>query len=302
MNNLINAKCPVCGNSSKFKIIGKPKISPKAKLVIKEIYQVLKCQNCRFYFVSPQNVSDTEMSKLYDEHYFTEMTTWWAKKREKDRKYRLNKLQTFSKGQIAHFLDVGCGEGYVLLDAADRGWKVHGIDVFDNRVDTAKREDIKFTRGDLFSANFPDNYFDGIYMDSVLEHLFDPVNYLKELHRILKVGGLIYCGVPNEDSLFNDTKKLLFVLSGRFNISERIKPFIAPYHVSGFIKKSLQIAALQLDFQTVSIRNFGGQYEILKFRAFSKPFLVNLLLLPIHLLAIPMRKQTYLEVILKKKG
>ncbi len=303
MNNLIEVKCFVCGNSSKFKIINKPNISPKAKLLIKEIYQVLKCQNCRFYFVSPQILTNVEMSKLYDETYFTEMTNWWQKKREQDRKDRLDKLYECLNRKIGiRFLDIGCGEGYVLIEAADRGWEVHGLDVFDNRMQSAKRQDIKFFKGDIFNAQFPDNHFDCIYMDSVLEHLFDPVNYLKELKRILKVGGLIYCGVPNEDSLFNDTKKLLFVLSGRFNISERIKPFIDPYHVSGFTKKSLQIAALQLDFQIVQIRNFGGQYEILKFSAFSKPFLVNLLLLPIHLLATPMRKQTYLEVILKKKG
>ena len=166
----------------------------------------------------------------------------------------------------------------------------------------AKRQDIKFFKGDITNAHFPDNHFDCIYMDSVLEHLFDPVDYLIKLKRIIKVGGLIYCAVPNEDSLFNDIKKLLNTLSGRGNISERTEPFVSPYHVSGFTKKSLHIAALQLDFQTVSTGNFGGQYEILKFKAFTKPFLVNLLLLPIHLLAIPMRKQTYLEVILKKKG
>lgn len=77
---------------------------------------------------------------------------------------------------------------------------------------------------------------------------------------------------------------------------------MSPYHVNGFTKKSLTVAALQSGFEVVKIRTFGGQYEILKFGAFTKPFLINLLLLPSHLLAIPMRKQTYLEVLLKKKG
>ncbi|MEB2309928.1 MAG: methyltransferase domain-containing protein [Candidatus Brocadiaceae bacterium] len=189
-NNIIEIKCPICSDSSnKLKSIGKPELSSKAKTVFKETYQVQRCQNCRFYFVSPQNISDAEMSKLYDEQYFSEMTAWWAKRRERDRRNRLNKLQAFSKGKIKHFLDVGCGEGYVLLEAADRGWKAHGIDVFDNRVDTAKREDIRFTGGDLFTAKFPDNYFDAVYMDSVLEHIFNPVDYLKEIRRILTRGG-----------------------------------------------------------------------------------------------------------------
>lgn len=153
----------------------------------------------------------------------------------------------------------------------------------------------------MFSANFPENYFDGIYMDSVLEHLFDPVNYLKELHRILKVGGLIYCGVPNEDNLVNDARKLFRILTGRGEISERITPFVQPYHVSGFTKKSLQIVAMKSDFQIVHMRNLAGQYEFLKRKFFTKGFLLELFLLPVNLVSIPLRKQYYLETILTKE-
>ncbi|BBO18574.1 class I SAM-dependent methyltransferase [Candidatus Brocadia pituitae] len=185
MNNLINANCPVCGNSSKFKTIGKPELSPKAKTVFKETYQVLKCQNCRFYFVSPQNLTDVEMSKLYDETYFTEMTKWWARKRDRDRKNRLDKLQECLNQKRMRFLDIGCGEGYVLIEAADRGWEVHGIDVFDNRMQLAKRQDIKFFKGEIKNAHFPDNHFDCIYMDSVLEHILNPVDYLGNVNNFV---------------------------------------------------------------------------------------------------------------------
>lgn len=300
-NDLISACCPVCSSTSKFKIIGKPELSPKAELLIKEMYQVLKCQNCRFYFVSPQNLTDVEMGKLYDETYFTEMTKWWARKRDRDRKSRLDKLQECCNQERIRFLDIGCGEGYVLIEAADRGWDVHGIDVYDNRMQRAKRQDIKFFKGDIANAHFSDNHFDCIYMDSVLEHVFDPINCLHELKRISNARGLIYCVVPNEDSLFNDIKKLLLVLSGRGGVSERIKPFMSPYHVIGFTKKSLITAALQSGFEVVETSTFGGQYEVLKFRVFTKPFLLNLFLLPVHLMAILMRKQLYIEIILRKK-
>lgn len=96
-------------------------------------------------------------------------------------------------------------------------------------------------------------------------------------------------------------KKLLYFCLGKRDLSERIKPFMAPYHVSGFTKKSLQTAALQSGFEIVKMANFGGQYEILKFRVFTRPFLINLLLCPIHLFAIFLRKQTYLAVVLRKQ-
>lgn len=73
---------------------------------------------------------------------------------------------------------------------------------------------------------------------------------------------------------------------------------------SGFTKKSLMTTALKLDFQVVYFKNFAGHYEFLKrdFFTNTKVFLIELLLLPVSLVSIPLRKQYYLETILKKTG
>lgn len=295
-----NRKCPICDNEQ-FEVIGKPQIPPEIRTLIKENYQVLKCKACHFYYVSPPiTFSNAEWTKFYNEKYFGEMTIWWARRRERDRKNRLNRLETLAKRKITNFLDLGCGEGYVLLEAAKRGWKAYGVDISDNRGGFARREDISFIQGDIFQARFPSNSFDCVYVDSVLEHVANPIAFLNELNRIIKNGGVLYIGVPNEDALFNDVKKFFYFILGKRRITSRLKPFVSPFHINGFTKKSLLMAALKANFKVVRFRNFGGQYEFLKFRIFSGPFLINVLLLPIHLIAIMIRRQIYLEVILRK--
>ncbi len=49
---------------------------------------------------------------------------------------------------------------------------------------------------DISSVPVDDNYFDGVIISEVLEHVFDPVKVLKEAYRIMKPGGYIMICVP----------------------------------------------------------------------------------------------------------
>jgi SAM-dependent methyltransferase len=292
-------KCPLCGSNAD-KTIGKPGISSQALEFIRNDYSVIQCSVCKYYFVSPTiDFTQDEWTKLYNSSYFAEMTGWHKNQRIVDIKSRFKKLKNFYNNNIEHFLDTGCGEGLGLIEASHLGWKSYGIDISDNRTGEAKSGDINFISGNLLEANLPDDFFDCIYMDSVLEHLIDPVTYLKELNRIMKKGGILYIGVPNEDSLFNDVKKILYRLK-RNHISEKIKPFDSPYHVGGFNKTSLPVAAAKANFKIVELRNFAARFEYRKYSTSSKNFWMHLFMLPVDLLAILFRKEIYLEAYLKK--
>jgi SAM-dependent methyltransferase len=56
-------------------------------------------------------------------------------------------------------------------------------------------------KGDLFSARFPDRFFDVVTLYHVLEHTPDPLEICREVHRILKEDGFLVIQVPNRDSL-----------------------------------------------------------------------------------------------------
>jgi SAM-dependent methyltransferase len=300
MSKKLLPKCPICGGNEIVKI-GNPKISSQAAKLLHTEYKVVKCKTCRFYYVYPEiSLGDKEWEKLYGTEYFSGKTSWWKRKRCKDRKQRLNWLQECCNHNITRFLDIGCGEGYTLLDASKRGWSAYGIDISDNRVDSARMDNITFWKKDIFQAAFPNDFFDCIYMDSVLEHLIDPYRHLLEIKRILRKGGTLYIGVPNEDCLFNDVKRLLFILMGKHNLSAHLYPFKRPFHVIGFTKDSLFRILDKSGFEIIRLRNFAGEYEWRKHKCFTKQFLVDFFLLPVHLLAIPLKRRIYMDTIVRK--
>ncbi len=119
-----------------------------------------------------------------------------AKQRQDVSDMHLNEL---SPGRL---LDIGCGDGGFLHRMKDRGWSVAGLD-FDHRAARAAEEkygiEVKVCR--LEDMGCPDNSFDAITMNHVIEHVFDPVATLREVCRILKPGGMVVAVTPNADSM-----------------------------------------------------------------------------------------------------
>lgn len=182
----LEISCPVCRNNRGL-FTGKPKFSSQVLRFIRNNYSVVQCTNCGYYFICPKiDFTDDEWKRLYNLSYFTEMTIWHQKQRNTDIRNRFVKLKSYCDNNIENFLDMGCGEGLALIEAGRQNWISCGIDISDNRTEEAKDKDINFISGNIFSAKLPDNFFDCVYMDSVLEHLIDPVSYLKEINRILK--------------------------------------------------------------------------------------------------------------------
>ena len=97
-------------------------------------------------------------------------------------------------------LDCGCGPGTITsgLAAAVSPGKVIGIDLETAMVERASQlantenlSNLSFEVADITDLHFEDNSFDAVYTCAVLEHLPDPVKALKEIHRVLKVGGKV---------------------------------------------------------------------------------------------------------------
>ena len=74
-----------------------------------------------------------------------------------------------------------------LIEALRRGWEVTGIDIVDNRIKKAKQEDVNFIIANFLEYELPENYFDFIYVDSVLEHVLNPKEYLIKIKQLLKL-------------------------------------------------------------------------------------------------------------------
>ena len=58
-------------------------------------------------------------------------------------------------------------------------------------TDPARRGPVRYLPGDITRTGFPDDHFDAVTCMSVIEHGVPTKNYLEEMHRILKPGGLL---------------------------------------------------------------------------------------------------------------
>jgi SAM-dependent methyltransferase len=93
-------------------------------------------------------------------------------------------------------LDDGCGGGGMGVSFAEEAVTVIGIEPADRFRDAGVRlaaekgvANISFSRADGTALPFRDGAFDLVLSHSVIEHVADPLTYLKEARRVLAPGG-----------------------------------------------------------------------------------------------------------------
>jgi len=105
-------------------------------------------------------------------------------------------------------LDFGCSDGFFTRTVFGKNRINVGLDLFNNkRVTEAKKEKIykKITLYDGNTIPYPDNSFDMIISNCVLEHILDIKLSLTEIYRVLKPGGYLLTSVMTdqwENNLF----------------------------------------------------------------------------------------------------
>lgn len=98
-------------------------------------------------------------------------------------------------------LDVGCGTGYLLKAANQRGLQTYGVDISAEGVKIAKasspESDISVGSGE--ALEFPDNHFDYVTCLGALEHFLDMDKGISEMARVAKKDAKLCIVVPNID-------------------------------------------------------------------------------------------------------
>jgi SAM-dependent methyltransferase len=93
-------------------------------------------------------------------------------------------------------LDVGCGHADFLQAIYSRTPHSYGLDPDQRALEKNSR--IKhLVLGGVEKMPFPDKFFDLVFLAWVVEHLPDPVQAFREIHRVLKPGGKVIFLTPN---------------------------------------------------------------------------------------------------------
>lgn len=107
-------------------------------------------------------------------------------------KYLFDRFE-MKKGRI--LLDVGCGRGDFLEGFKHTGLDVYGLDY--EKCRSHLTFEVQYANIETERFPFNDQMFDVVFSKSLIEHLFNPENFMRECYRVLKPGGRIIIMTPD---------------------------------------------------------------------------------------------------------
>ena len=188
-------------------------------------WRVQRCISCGLVQVIPRPTK-YEVKSLYHEdmeHYDPyleqiEVHREYFKKKISNIKYQISNIQIKSKKEgkqntnketINHkrstidLLDVGCAIGVMLEEAQKVGFKAYGIDISKDAVKYCQKHGLQVISGALSSNRaLTQRRFDVITAFEVIEHEYDPLDMVKRIYKLLKLGGIALITTPNHDSFW----------------------------------------------------------------------------------------------------
>lgn len=199
-----------------------------------------KCSACSTVF-SQRKVTNEQLTEYYSNQY--QRTNYLSPITIKRYEELLDGFEKYRKTN--RVLDVGCGNGFFLQLAKERGWEVYGTEYAQDVVDSCTKKGFNMRKGTLHELEFESDYFDLIVSIEVIEHLPDPVSTVKEMYRIVRPGGGIYITTPNFNSLL------------RYQLGPKYDVIRFPLHLIYFTPRTLNRLFTESGFRTIGAITTG---------------------------------------------
>lgn len=234
-------KCRLCDNN-------------KLELVTNKLRRgkgvVWKCNNCDYMMLEP---SFESVERYYDEEYRkkfsdilddNEETPEQIFEARKD--FQGDRLQIISKyfNHDKTFLEIGSSAGQFLYKIESEFKSITGIELSKKCVDYAKKK----CKGDFYTSpiekiKWNGKTFDYIGAFQVLEHIENPIKFLKSISECLDDSGKIFIEVPTCDDPLRTVWK----------VSEYEDFFYHEAHLSYFTENSIRILFEKAGFEIEDI-------------------------------------------------
>jgi SAM-dependent methyltransferase len=224
--------CPACGSAS------------RRYLFSKDAREYVRCEDCGFVYSLPRP-DGTSLSKLYDDvgqKYFTDprMLAFYFAPHRFERELRfISKHLT----QGSCLMDVGCCVGAFVHAAGKHGYQASGIDISTAAVNYGKERGLNLRVENMLATEYS-RPLDAVCLWATLEHVQDPVAFLRKSFDIIKPGGWLFSSVPNFSGFSQR------VLGKKFNL-------VAVEHLNYFTPKVFTTVVSSVGFEVRSVSSFG---------------------------------------------
>jgi|GEM_PF-2887769 SAM-dependent methyltransferase len=230
-------RCPIC-NAEQFEQV----------MSVGNAHALLRCAACGVLFVYPQpshegltesySVGSAVSVDLQGQMILTPKKLLIARD-------DLNQIRRLLPS--GRLFEVGCGAGYFLWYAKQRGYEVAGNEVSRALVQFAREQlQVDVLEGDLLQLEIEGNW-DVVYMRNVLSHLPDPVATLRKVHQLLRPGGLVFIETGNVAELSTSRIRALHQM-GRLGV---------PDHLFFFTRAGLRQLMQRIGFKPISETCYG---------------------------------------------
>ncbi|MDG2537164.1 class I SAM-dependent methyltransferase [Dyella jiangningensis] len=157
---------------------------------------------------------------------------------------QLDYFYRYLPARPGRLLDVGCGNGVFLTRARAAGWSTQGIEPDPKAVAAAQRAGLDVAEGTLDSCPGL-GLFDVVTASHVIEHVHDPLAFLRQIHDRLRPGGQLWLATPNAGSL------------GHRVFGKAWRGLEPPRHMTVFSLPALRLLLEQAGFAQIKPRHRG---------------------------------------------
>ena len=182
-------------------------------------HDVIACDVCGFHHVVPLP-DPSELERAYREAYYTEEKPTFLARAAEDAEWaslsyrdRLESFEELLPAQRRRLLDIGCGPGYFLQTAKERGWTVQGVEPSRQAAAHARGLGFEIVE-EFFNRRTASQLrrYDVVHLNNVLEHVPNPLEVVRLARERLTSDGVLCLNVPNDFSPFQTGARIALSL------------------------------------------------------------------------------------------
>jgi SAM-dependent methyltransferase len=146
-------------------------------------------------------------------------------------------------------LDVGCGPGLLLDEARARGWTTIGVEPSAWASGEARKRGLDVRSEDLGAVDIAAGSVDAIVTADVIEHVHDPLAFLRRISELLTDEGVVFIATPDVGSVIA-------------RVLRRWWWSIIPNHLWFFSRTTLRRALESAGFEVIEISTHPKTFSV----------------------------------------